>query len=91
MAIRELPARPNLEHLKNQAHALQRQGLASDASATARFVAFGITATAPKLARRLPADPPSLMGRISPFFLPGNWLMEQRYSIAITDATRRRC
>jgi ankyrin repeat protein len=53
MAIRELPARPNLEHLKNQAHALQRQGLASDASATARFVAFGITATAPKLADAL--------------------------------------
>src|SRR5580698_3341872 len=53
MTIRELPPRPNLEHLKNQARTLLRQGLASDASATARFVAFGITATAPKLADAL--------------------------------------
>jgi hypothetical protein len=53
MTIRELPARPNLEHLKNQARTLLRQSLASDASATARFVAFGITATAPKFADAL--------------------------------------
>ena len=53
MAIRELPARPNLEHLKNQARTLLRQGLASDASAIARFAAFGITTTTPKLADAL--------------------------------------
>jgi ankyrin repeat protein len=53
MTIRELPARPNLEHLKNQARTLLRQSLVSDASATARFVAFGITATTPKLADAL--------------------------------------
>ena len=53
MAIRELPAHPNLEHLKNQARTLLRQGLASDASASARFAAFGITTTTPKLADAL--------------------------------------
>src|SRR5277367_2174751 len=53
MSIRELPAHPNLEHLKTQARTLLRQGLGSDASATARFVAFGITAAAPKLADAL--------------------------------------
>ncbi|MGO9948144.1 MAG: ankyrin repeat domain-containing protein [Steroidobacteraceae bacterium] len=53
MAIRELPARPNLEHLKNQARTLLRQVLASDASAIARFAAFGITTTTPKLADAL--------------------------------------
>src|SRR5580704_430682 len=53
MAIRELPARPNLEHLKNQARTLLRQGLASDASAIARFAAFGITTKTPKLADAL--------------------------------------
>ena len=53
MAIRELPARPNLEHLKNQARTLLRQGLASDASAIARFAAFGIITTTPKLADAL--------------------------------------
>ena len=53
MAIRELHARPNLEHLKNQARTLLRQGLASDASAIARFAAFGITTTPPKLADAL--------------------------------------
>jgi ankyrin repeat protein len=53
MAIRELPARPNLEHLKNQARTLLRQGLESDESAIARFAAFGITTTTPKLADAL--------------------------------------
>src|ERR1035438_9685062 len=53
MAIRELPARPNLEHLKNQARSLLRQGLASDASAMARLAAFGITKKTPKLADAL--------------------------------------
>src|SRR5450631_1487674 len=53
MSTRELPARPNLEHLKNQAHTLLRQGLASDASATARFAAFSVTSARPKLADAL--------------------------------------
>jgi ankyrin repeat protein len=53
MAIRELPARPNLEHLKNQARILLRQALASDGPATARVAAFGITTTTPKLADAL--------------------------------------
>ena len=53
MAIRELPARPNLEHLKNQARTLLRQGLAADASAIGRFAAFGVTTTTPKLADAL--------------------------------------
>jgi hypothetical protein len=53
MAIRELPARPNLEHLKNQARTLLRKGFASDTSAIARFAAFGITTTTPKLADAL--------------------------------------
>src|ERR1700721_3065328 len=53
MASRELPARPHPEHLKNQARTLLRQGLASDAPAIARFAAFGITTTTPKLADAL--------------------------------------
>src|SRR5271155_4200013 len=53
MAIRELPARPNLEHLKKQARTLLRQGLASDASAIVRLAAFGITTKTPKLADAL--------------------------------------
>jgi ankyrin repeat protein len=53
MAIRELPARPNLDHLKNQARTLLEQGLASDANAISRFAAFGITARTPKLADAL--------------------------------------
>src|ERR1700722_19352252 len=53
MASRELSARPNLEHLKNQARTLLRQGLASDPPAIARFAAFGITTTTPKLADAL--------------------------------------
>jgi ankyrin repeat protein len=52
MPIRELPARPNLEHLKNQARTLQRDALASEAEATARFAGCNITA-APKLADAL--------------------------------------
>src|ERR1700722_14663423 len=58
MASRELPARPNLEHLKNQARTLLRQGRASDAPGIARFAAFGITTTSPKL-----ADAPHIMAR----------------------------
>jgi ankyrin repeat protein len=53
MPIRELPARPNLEHLKNQARTLVRESLASDASAAARFTAFGVTSDKPKLADAL--------------------------------------
>jgi ankyrin repeat protein len=53
MSLRELPARPNLEHLKNQARTLLREGLADDASATARFAAFGITSAKPRLADAL--------------------------------------
>ena len=53
VSVRELPARPNLEHLKNQARTLLRESLAADAGATARFRAFGITAAAPKLADAL--------------------------------------
>ena len=53
MSIQQLPARPSLEHLKNQARTLLRQALASDASATARFAAFGTTSAAPKLADAL--------------------------------------
>jgi ankyrin repeat protein len=53
MSLRELPSRPNLEYLKKQARILLQQGLASDASATARFVSFGIISTKPKLADAL--------------------------------------
>jgi ankyrin repeat protein len=53
MSSRELPARPNLEHLKNQARKLLRQGLEADPSATARFSAFGVIAAKPKLADAL--------------------------------------
>jgi ankyrin repeat protein len=53
MPLRELPARPNLEHLKNQAGTLLKQALASDVSATARFAAVGVTQSKPKLADAL--------------------------------------
>src|SRR3954447_10429825 len=53
MPLRELPARPNLEHLKNQARTLLRECLASDTSATQRFAAFGITSEKPRLADAL--------------------------------------
>ena len=53
MSTRELPARPNLEHLKNQARTLLRQRLASDASAAGRFAALGVTLPQPKLADAL--------------------------------------
>jgi ankyrin repeat protein len=53
MPTRELPARPNLEHLKNQARSLLRDHVALDASAAQRFVAFGIDAAKPKLADAL--------------------------------------
>ena len=53
MSLRELPARPNLEHLKNQARALLRERIAADPSATARFEALGIMAANPRLADAL--------------------------------------
>lgn len=53
MSTRELPARPNLEHLKNQARTLLRQSHAADPSATARLAAFGVTAAQAKLADAL--------------------------------------
>ena len=53
MSLRELPARPNLEHLKNQARTLRRESLASDPAATARFAAVGVTSSTPKLADAL--------------------------------------
>jgi len=53
MPLHELPEHPNLEHLKNQARTLLRQSLASDAPATARFAAFGVTSVKPKLADAL--------------------------------------
>jgi ankyrin repeat protein len=53
MSVRELPARPNLEHLKRQARDLLKERLASDAAASARFSAFGIASAKPKLADAL--------------------------------------
>lgn len=53
MSIRELPARPNLEHLKNQAKKLQRQAIEADTSAWARFEAAGVETSPPKLADAL--------------------------------------
>lgn len=53
MSIRELPARPNLEHLKNQARKLHRGALEADASAMARFATSGVVAEKPKLADAL--------------------------------------
>lgn len=53
MSLHELPARPNLEHLKNQARKLLRQALESDASATSRFAAIGVTSRQLRLADAL--------------------------------------
>lgn len=53
MSTRELPARPNLEHLKNQARKLQRQAIEADASAKVRFEAAGVETSPPKLADAL--------------------------------------
>ena len=52
MSQRELPARPNLEHLKNQARTLLNQSKSADPAALARFAAVGITCQ-PKLADAL--------------------------------------
>jgi ankyrin repeat protein len=53
MPNRQLPARPNLEHLKKQAHVLLRERLASDPSATALFASANISSDTPKLADAL--------------------------------------
>lgn len=52
MSLRELPAHPNLEHLKKQARTLLRDAQASNGEAEARFAACDIT-TSPKLADAL--------------------------------------
>ncbi len=52
MSNRELPTRPSLEHLKNQARTLLREASAGNAPATERCTVFGITAT-PKYADAL--------------------------------------
>ncbi|WP_446743154.1 ankyrin repeat domain-containing protein [Silvibacterium acidisoli] len=54
MSTRELPARPNLEHLKKQARTLLNDALNGDPSAASRFAAIGVTAP-PKLADALHA------------------------------------
>jgi ankyrin repeat protein len=52
MSVRELPARPNLEHLKKQARQLLRGFSEADASAVDRFREAQVTLTpAPKLAQ----------------------------------------
>jgi ankyrin repeat protein len=53
MSLRELPARPNLEHLKKQARTLLQERLSANARATVRFTAFGIISDQPKLADAL--------------------------------------
>lgn len=53
MPQRELPARPSLEYLKNQARLLLRERLASAPGTASRFAAVGITSSAPKLADAL--------------------------------------
>ncbi|GGH15925.1 ankyrin repeat domain-containing protein [Silvibacterium dinghuense] len=53
MSQHQLPARPNLEHLKNQARTLLDQALAADPVAVARLAAFGVTTPQPKLADAL--------------------------------------
>lgn len=53
MSLRELPERPNLDHLKNQAHGLLRERLAADPIAAGRFTTLGIESAEPKLADAL--------------------------------------
>jgi hypothetical protein len=53
MSLRELPPRPNLEHLKNQARKLLRVRLAGDESAISRFSNVGLTGENPKLSDAL--------------------------------------
>jgi ankyrin repeat protein len=53
MSTRQLPARPNLEHLKKQARVLLRESLEGDAAAAERFRDAGVSAMQPKLADAL--------------------------------------
>jgi hypothetical protein len=53
MSLRELPARPNLEHLKNQTSSLLCEHLGLNVAAAQRCAAFGITSAKPKLADAL--------------------------------------
>jgi ankyrin repeat protein/predicted enzyme related to lactoylglutathione lyase len=53
MPTRELPSRPNLEHLKKQARQLLRQRRAADAAAVQRFTAAGLTTAQPRLSDAL--------------------------------------
>lgn len=55
MSTRQLPTRPNLEHLKKQARLLLRESLQGDAAATQRFRDAGVplSAAQPKLADAL--------------------------------------
>lgn len=57
MSTRQLPDRPNLEHLKKQARVLLRESLEGDAAAAERFRAAGVDLSArpPKLADALHA------------------------------------
>lgn len=57
MSIRQLPARPNLEHLKKQARLLLRESLEGDAAAAERFRDAGVqfSAAQPKLSDALHA------------------------------------
>lgn len=57
MSTRQLPTRPNLEHLKKQARVLLRESLAGDAAAAERFRDAGVqfSAAQPKLADALHA------------------------------------
>ena len=56
MSLRELPARPNLEHLKKQARKLLREFLQDDPAAVGRFrqaATASSAGSAPKLADAL--------------------------------------
>jgi ankyrin repeat protein len=53
MPNRQLPARPNLEHLKKQARVLLRERLDSDPSAAALFASANIKSENPKIADAL--------------------------------------
>ncbi|ABF41373.1 Ankyrin [Candidatus Koribacter versatilis Ellin345] len=53
MSPRELPARPNLEHLKKQARTLLQEAQSSEPSAMARFTEVSVASSAPKLADAL--------------------------------------
>lgn len=53
MSLNDLPSRPNLEHLKNQARKLLRSRLAADESTILRFSKMGFTGERPRLSDAL--------------------------------------